>query len=269
MPNSYDAYLEMIKLVVRPVLLFVPKGIGDYTDHGLSHSERVIKYCNRIFIACEEAGIKLNEIEEFLMRSSAWLHDIGNLIGRKKHSEKSCEFLDYLNIKYFSIDPVLINFIKIVIKAHSEKSLNLSNIPRFKKYKGVEFRLRLVCALFRLADECDIDFRRAPKTVYDLIEKDMKKKMRSRSIRTAKKAEKSNDYWLSHQTIRNIIFKKDIKKLFILVYDVNLAQRATESIKREMKILKPIFDEENFPYKEVEIEEIKTEYISSKYCYSP
>lgn len=260
MSSKYDKYLEVIESTVKPILLFVPRGIPNYTDHGLSHSKRVIQYCHKIFVAFKETNIELNEIEKFLISSSAWLHDIGNLIGRKKHPEKSCEFLDYLNKKYFFIDPYLINLIKIVIETHSERCLRISSIPRFKSYNDVKIRLRLVCALFRLADECDIDFRRAPKIVYDLIQKDMKKKMRSKNKRITKKYKESNDYWLSHQTIRNIEFEKKSKKIIILVYDANLAQKAIESIKREMKILKPIFDEEGFPYNEIEIEEIYTEY---------
>lgn len=252
MSDEYNAYLKMIELKVSPILSFMPRKISDYTDHGLSHSKRVVQYCYKIFVVCKEAGIELNETEKFLMLYSAWLHDIGNLTGREKHSEKSCEFLDYLNKKYFKIDPSLINLIKIVIKAHSERSLCISSIPRFEYYDSVKLRLRLVCALFRLADECDIDFRRAPETVYDLIKKDIEGN------------KKSNEYWLSHQKIRSIEFEKKSKKIIILVYDVNLAQKATESIKKEMKILKPIFGEENFPYKEVEIEKIQTEYTSCR-----
>lgn len=261
MYNEYDTYLKEIEAITHLILPYVPRGISDYTDHGVLHSERVIKYCERIFIACKEAGIELNEIEKFLVRSSAWLHDIGNLTGRKNHPEKSCEILDYLNRNYFEMDSFLISLIKKVIISHSEHSLRISKVPRFEEYDRVKIRLRLVCALFRLADECDINYRRATKAVHDLIKKDIERKIESSDKEESEKAKETNEYWIAHQNIDSVVFDKDSKNIIIIVYDTNSVQKVLESIKKEMKNLNPIFDKEGFPYTKIEIKKKVYGYI--------
>ena len=45
-----------------------------YTDHGPGHSEAVIKRLNEL-----TESVNLSEYEDFLLKCSAWLHDIGML----------------------------------------------------------------------------------------------------------------------------------------------------------------------------------------------
>ncbi|HAW50606.1 TPA: hypothetical protein DCX16_06630 [bacterium] len=164
-----------------------------YTDHGPEHSERVIEYLNGL-----TEGTDLEDKEVFFLICGAWLHDIGMFVGMKKgesyddtrkfHHLRSAEYVEKLTkieeIKTieggeklinerilplpFNVGNELIN-IKDLCIAHRDDE-HFKNLPKEPRVMagGISIRVRLLSALLRIADECDIDKRRSPFLIYHL-----------------------------------------------------------------------------------------------------
>ncbi len=78
-----------------------------YTDHGESHSERVIAHLNQICAGLlkdpqsNQPEYGLTPVEVFLLLSAAWLHDVGmqDLSGLGKHSVDQMDENDWENVR--------------------------------------------------------------------------------------------------------------------------------------------------------------------------
>lgn len=141
-----------------------------YTDHGEGHSIRIISKLNKLI---KESMLELTNYEIFFLLVSAWCHDLGMFLGRrvgehpedtrKVHHLRSGEviekFKDKLDLNKFEL-PI----VRDICIAHREVSLN--ELTR-KRWIGDDcVRLRLLAALLRIADACDLDYRRAPEAIF-------------------------------------------------------------------------------------------------------
>ena len=67
--------LERIKEKAEPLLAQIPKTFPEYTEHGASHSKRIIGNLNCIF--SDAVKQSFNEYEIYFLLASAYLHDLG------------------------------------------------------------------------------------------------------------------------------------------------------------------------------------------------
>ncbi|MHC1636399.1 MAG: HD domain-containing protein, partial [Candidatus Methanospirareceae archaeon] len=76
MPKMRAEKLEKIKGHCMQNLPYIhSQGLFKYyTVHSVGHSEAVIKILDKL-----TEGVELSEYEDFLLKCSAWLHDIGML----------------------------------------------------------------------------------------------------------------------------------------------------------------------------------------------
>jgi len=149
-----------------------------YTDHGPGHSEAVIEILNKL-----TKGVNLSEYENFLLKCSAWLHDIG-MLGREgediynpevcnrireEHHKRSAEYISKHWREIGLSDETEATIIQWICYAHSSKvAINDVDEESTIHIAGREekIRTRLLAALLRLADALDCREDRLPPEEY-------------------------------------------------------------------------------------------------------
>jgi len=178
--SSYLDFLRIVEIWATPRL---QQGIhSGYTDHTIQHSKRIVEYLGALNDSLPSDN-RLCAPEVCVLIAAAYVHDIGmqdqRTTGlddiRSTHHTLSGDLMRELaehsaNSPLLSIPepfPVIFEMIGQVAEGHRKIDLN------DKSYDDVEIggnkiRLRLLSALLRLADELDMDYRRAPMEMIDL-----------------------------------------------------------------------------------------------------
>lgn len=238
--RQHEAWLSQLSFSVTPILQYIHRMIGEYTTHGVDHSENIERLCREIVEKCNAKTRKCNtsSYEEYLLLASAWLHDIGNIWGRDDHNLNSCKIIDLLGPKYlWGLDPNSIELIKWICFTHSSHD-PIKEVPETIKVKG-SVKLLFLSALFRLMDTSDIANRRAPLIVYELI-KD-------------KIDEDTDRHWTSHQAVADIFFPDDDDAVVITVTDETKAKFAINRFGEKFGSVREILLHYEFPWKEFRI----------------
>ncbi len=225
----------------------------DYTLHGIEHSIAVINKLDQLVVGLGPKD-KLTEIEIFCLLSAAYLHDVGMLIPYQDDQEKvksiqlsidaSYTHQDLIradhhlrsgsyikeHYKALGIDHVESECIRLISEGHRKVDL-FSPIYEDTPISSETIRVRLLSALLRIADELDIDYRRAPENVYQILTKDMQMPSFSRL------------QWLRHHYTNGVIIDPhksgDKKARLITIHTryptINEGKQLTEDL-----IIKPI-----------------------------
>jgi len=248
MDGHHEAWLGQIKFSVTPILQYIHRMIGDFTTHGVSHSESIENKSREILQVCNAQKLKCNtsSYEEYLLLASAWLHDLGNIWGREQHNVNSCKIIDKLGPEQiWGLDPNAVELIKWICISHS--SNKPITIPKTIGVKG-SVKLQYLSAVFRLMDASDIANQRAPKIVYELI-KD-------------KIDPETDKHWASHQAIADIFYPPDEEVVLITVTDVEKAKFAIERYDKKFNSVRDILVSYEFPWKKYEVRTIdKVSYV--------
>ena len=149
-----------------------------YTDHGIPHIERVVRRLGDLNGLLTE---QLTEHECFLLLVAAYCHDLGMFWGRRKgedpsqtralHHERSAEIVSNLaSKKHIDLDQFELPIVDMIVKAHRILDLNASPLQDEQRIAGDRIRTRLLAALLRIADACDIDHSRTPEAVFNFFE---------------------------------------------------------------------------------------------------
>jgi len=211
-----------------------------FTNHGESHCLSVLKNIEEIIKICDISGMPLNDAEKAILRCASWLHDLGR-IREEDGSDHALESVKVIRIlcKNGHLNLGIINDeVEHVVATHSTKGLlRLGSIEKERPISGIQenVRLKLLCALFKIADECDIDRLRAPKPVYDIL----KDKMPSTS----------KSHWLRHNNVIKVVFSYTERKIIIHMLKGCDDEDILESLNKTLTndIIKRILTEYNFP----------------------
>lgn len=166
LPTKYKSRVQHVIFLIRPLLHYLPRGIPRYTDHGVLHSQNLMRLLSNFL--SNWTSTPFSDEEKYLLCLSVWLHDIGCLLGRKKHNEKSVKLLEHQRFSFIDglLDGALQSCLKYIIVSHST-DYDLERIPKDPIDPNV--RLRLTCATFRLIDGCDITDARTKPILYDIL----------------------------------------------------------------------------------------------------
>jgi len=242
MDKQHEAWLGQLRFSVLPILQYIHRMIGDFTSHGVSHSENIENRSREILQVCNAQKLKCNtsSYEAYLLFASAWLHDLGNIWGREQHNVNSCKIIDQLGSQHiWGLDNNSIELIKWICVSHS--SNDPINMPKTISAKG-SVKLQYLSAVFRLMDASDIDNQRAPKIVYELI----KDKINA----------ETDKHWTSHQAITDIFYPPDEDTVFITVTDAEKAKFAIERYDKKFNSVRDILFEYEFPWNKYEVRTI-------------
>jgi len=195
------------------------KVLDHYTEHGISHSEKIIKHIGRLL---ENKQNALNDYEKFILVAAIYLHDIGMQSPKhaglelKPKSEYTSEELEIIRDRHHETSEKVI---LESVKPKSNLSLGLEHckeyatmIARIAKYhrkfdinelevdciNSEEIRLPLLAALIRFGDELDIDRQRVNIKILELIE-----------IPT-----KSKYHWWKHIYVNGVMISEGIINIY-------------------------------------------------------
>ena len=147
-----------------------------YTDHTITHSERIITLLDGLTAGMMATPKRLSPSEVFVLLAAAYLHDIGmqderfadgNLEEiRAHHHEVTAELVyraaeDPAQAVNLGLpdDPGLVEAVALVAQGHRRVDLHSAEYEPLV-HGGETLRLRLLAALLRFGDELDIDYRR-------------------------------------------------------------------------------------------------------------
>ena len=208
--EEYNSVLQIV-YAQADKLLKTPMHIH-YTDHTISHSERIL---NIISAIVENTEVDFNDEEKFILIAAVLLHDVGMQtpyyedLGaiplsvddlekiRKKHHEYS-ERLIIESIRcsqdekyYFGLNSKeeFVDDIALVAKYH--RKLDLNKVEDDVIGDSI-IRLKLLCSLIRLGDCLDLDYRRV----------DIKRLLVFTSIPV-----ESKFFWYAHHYVSGMLVK--------------------------------------------------------------
>jgi hypothetical protein len=221
--------LVAVSKYAESFLRFAPRKIRNFPSHGVDHSVSIIRMINSF---PEEWGIKLTRIERFILYAAAWLHDIGCVKDRTPHNKISVDILmnsesicDFFN----SLDSDLLFILEYVIESHSS-SYDIMTIP----VKRRTVRVRLICAIFRLLDACEITNFKCPASVYNEIKDDLKNDDGSED-------KDAIEFWEGHMNIKDLGFFKP--EIVIMVNKSRTSKKITDRLIKEIESVQEIFSE--------------------------
>jgi len=233
--DSNKAKLIQIETLITPTLEYVQVGIPEFTSHGRVHSINLINSIINI-----SNKIDFSDAELYILYCSALLHDIGCIRGeRKLHNEESIKILDENPIFETLINSKAYPLVKSVILAHSSNYTRLNSIPnQVTLFEDNDTRLRLISAIFRLIDGCDITSSRVDVLLYN--------------IKKGNLPPENKEHWDAHREIQSLIF--DIENERILIHtegdDDNFL---IEHLREEFEIINPILKMYDIPINNIEV----------------
>jgi len=177
--------LYLIECYSGQFLTFIPRSNPDLSSHGFDHTLNIISNLNNFII---NWNIELNQDEALLLYLAAWTHDIGCINGREKHHEISASLLlSNVNVVESLTERYAI-CLKYIILSHRYKKYNIADVP----FQYENIRLRMICAIFRLMDACEICYPRCPRAVYDVIKDTLD--------------DEATKFWIGHMNILGLKF---------------------------------------------------------------
>ncbi len=237
--DQQETVLYHISMYSEGFLRFVSRKIRNYPSHGVDHSVRIIQSINHFTKNWE---INLTEDERFILYVAAWLHDIGCIKERDPHNLLSVEILmrDYNTCNYLdNIDSNLLRILRYIIESHSKShcKYSIDEIPE----KTGTVRTRLLCAIFRLMDACEITKYKCPAQVFIEIQNDLKNPDGTPDT-------KAIEFWEGHMNINYLgfakphidIFINNVPKTAFIIEGLNEEIRSVEKIFRENGIEVPV-----------------------------
>ena len=190
--QSFEIVLRNVISNARPLLRLIPAIQPQYTSHGEDHCERMFAKLDDIVPAEEKR--KLSAYENFLLACAIWLHDVGMAILksdapsfqamatpdlaaltsdfrkeiRRTHNIRSSKFVNDFGSQMSLIKEER-DVVAQLCLAH-RKEYDLHSLPKEWRIGDADMRPRLLAALLRLADACDLDNRRASLLIYEILD---------------------------------------------------------------------------------------------------
>lgn len=242
LPEELKGNVITVANFITPLLHWIPRGIPEYTDHGVLHTRNVLRYVRDLVT---EYSVEFFDEEKYLLALSAVLHDIGCIAGKEEHNRRSIEILSMPQFEFFRIliGPMFYRALEQIIISHS-KNYDLSQIHADP---SPEIRLKFISSIFRLADACDISALRVKQLVFDVL------------VKEEKLEKKSIDIWRSHLEIENILIIGN--RIKANVYDLDLAKFCLNNLEEEIESINPILTEMGLPVFELDSEKVEKSII--------
>lgn len=249
LPNVLD--VGNVAVIILPHIHSFNK-MWYFTNHGESHCLKVLKYIGDMIKICDLSGIELNEAEKTILKCAGWLHDLGRIRENDEeedddddHAMESVKIIRILCENGHLNLGAIKDEVEYVVSTHSTKGLlRLDGVEKLRPISGIEedVRLRLLCALFKLADECDIDRLRAPKPVFDIL--------------ADKMPGTSKTHWLRHRNVIKVSLSYEERKIVIHMIegcdDEDILDSLSTTIRDEK--IRDILTEYHFPITDYDVQ---------------
>ncbi len=240
-----------------------------FTDHGPQHLNRVLSKLDALSSFVPD---KLNQREQFVLLVATYCHDLGMFLGRLPnespnetrihHHERSADLLDRLvRDGYVNLDTFETSVTKHIVTAH--RSVNLDEVPETHDFPQFSVRTRLLSAMLRIADACDLDHTRAPEAVFRFL---------IDSIPPS-----SQQHWRQHHIVAAVNFDHRLAAIVVSVQlDGNFVEKVdkmrmtnslSKELERELASVSDVFARYGVGLVRVEIKDYETDdYLDLSSC---
>jgi len=204
--------LEAMKFFVTKLFAKGTPANPYFTLHGPPHIESV---CRNLRLIIDNSGARCNEKEYFFLLAAAWFHDTGMIDSdRSIHHVRSQEIVHSLKDDILFKDSDLeLRYIGLLCKGH--RVVDLRNEEMKEDLCGhYKIRIDFLAGLLRLADELDLDYRRAPKSLRDILFKSEAPNI-------------SRIHWLKHYYVKGIDFSQEIDSNRKRYVNIQISTRAS------------------------------------------
>jgi hypothetical protein len=231
--EKYRAIVLELSAYVNPILSFIPRSMPSYTDHGLRHSNNILKLLAKFQANLSKVSppFSFSQEELLLLTLSAYLHDIGCIIKRERHNEHSAKLLMedpvFANLQD-KLGAEMLRCLKFIVLSHSS-NYDLSKVATLKISPNV--RIGLICAVFRLLDACEISAVRTSKILFDILN------------RNAKMGDDEKKYWESHLNIINIFFENN--EIIIDCEDIEKTKISLNHLREDLEKINEVLRQYN------------------------
>lgn len=234
---EHKAKVQEIMSLAMPLLGFLPRTAPNLTDHGVRHSNNLMEIFDNFSQNLEKLGFTLSKQENYLLIIGIWLHDVGLLITdeKDKDGKHNINSIKVLESKAFSmlceiLGKDVFKCLKYVVKYHTSRT-NLEEVPQHEIIPNV--RLRLICAIFRLIDSCDITSARTSGVLYNVLTENGLLK------------DDSLPHWKAHLSIVSAVFQQ--RALVVDCDNKSDGELHTTHLKNDLEAINKIFKAEKFP----------------------
>ena len=245
--NLGERFEKIKKFCMRKLPYIHSHGLFSYyTVHSEGHSEKVIKILDKL-----TEGVNPSEYENFLLKCSAWLHDIGMLMRegediknpevcnriREEHHKRSAEYISKHLREIRLSGKTEATIIQWICCAHSSK-VDINKVREETHIAGENVRTRFLAALLRLADALDCGKNRLPPEDYRHLPQIPQ--------------ESQEEYW-KHEIVEKVEIKgSKIYVEMLLKYkdhkENNVADKVKEKIKKELNSVRDVLERYNLHF---------------------
>lgn len=226
---SQKTILVTVSKFAESFLRFAPRKIKNFPSHGVDHSVSIIRMINDF---TEKWEIKLSRTERFILYAAAWLHDIGCVKDRSPHNKLSVDILvnsETICNSFNELDNDQLFILQNVIESHSS-TYDIMTVPE----KRGRVRVRLICAIFRLIDACEITNFKCPAAVFAEIKDDLKND-------DGTPDKDALGFWEGHMNIKDIGFSKP--NIEIIINNSRKTRKIVDRLVKEIESVQEIFRE--------------------------
>jgi len=218
---NVSTFMEQLKSQLQSLLYYWCVSVNLFPDHGFHHCERVLNYANKLLDELVKIShgrvYDLYEEENFLLKISAYVHDIGMLCGRENHSIHSANIIKAcLPSTLMQLNQEEREVLSEIVKRHSSKmpihDLDPVRTIRSCFFGRTEIRPQLLAILLRLADELDISNARIDEHVYRILSDHCDKRLLTGDARV---------YWIMHRITQGPIIQGDQQGNLIIQINID------------------------------------------------
>jgi hypothetical protein len=184
---------------------------------------QLLSYLEELVEIFQMTKPRLNEVEFFVLEASAWLHDIGYILPpAKRHAANSQTLIRKLGKKYFNLGKAERIVLSWVCKAHSRR-FPLEKVPVTQRLHGEVVRSRELAALFAFADACDVQGKRAPEIVFQILKKEL-----------TSRYPKSVPHWKGNQSTEGVYLSSGEGVVYLNVLSYTYTHRIKHELEAEL-----------------------------------
>ena len=235
--DEFIANIQQIESISKKILYHIPMTLGEFSDHGVGHAGNIFKYFINFLNNFKD--FPLTEEERYIICLAIWTHDLGNIIDRIVHEEHSINILEK-NDAFLHIDETLgkdiVECLKFIIRSHRSK-FDLVSMKDMEIHQNI--RLKLICSIFRLLDNCDITASRISLALYSILNEHFPMK------------QDSVPYWEAHKSIISVVLSE--QKIVIVYENYKIAKILIDDLEKNLAVINKVFEEFGFPVLETDL----------------
>jgi hypothetical protein len=239
LPNLED--VKNLSSILSTYIPHIDKEKGAFRNHGLSHYAAVERYVDEIINICELSGNPLTITEKMILKCACWLHDLGRILDGE-HAYNSVQIINkMIQTGHLNLGDIEDEVRWVVITHSSEGTKRLEEVNEERILaQGERVRLKFLCCLFKIADECDMNRHRAPRPVYEILKDQMPRE--------------SKEFWLRHKNVISAEFS-----LADALIIINMSDHGEEAVVDDLQkllsndIISSELEKHQFPLKGCDI----------------